>query len=331
MNRLASSDNFAPPLETPVALIIFNRPESTSRVFSAIAKAKPKKLLIISDGPRQSRAGEEKLVEECRRIALSVDWECEVLTNFSDINLGCRDRVSTGLDWVFSQVRETIILEDDCLPSESFFEFASQMLEKYREDENVGSISGSNMPGYEYPTETSYLFSKFPMIWGWATWARVWNKYEVEVPSWPQIKKVGLLSRILRTSKGRSFWIRALDGVHKKKIDTWDYQLSLTQWINGYLSVIPSRNMISNIGFGSEATHTVNPKSVYSNSPRSEMEFPLSHPLEVKADEVHDLAIENEKFQTGALNSVALQVFEILPKNFQKWIVAAASSVLNRK
>ena len=330
MNLLVNSDNLAPPLETPVALIIFNRPDSTSRVFSAIAKAKPKKLLIISDGPRQSRAGEEKLVEECRRIALSVDWDCEVLTNFSDINLGCRDRVSTGLDWVFSQVGEAIILEDDCLPSESFFAFASQMLEKYRKDENVGSISGSNMPGYEYPIETSYLFSKFPMIWGWATWARVWKKYNVEVPSWPQVKRAGLLSSTLRTSKGRDFWIRALDGVHKKKIDTWDYQLSLTQWINGYLSVIPSRNMISNIGFGSTATHTVNPKSVYSNSPRSEMIFPLTHPPAVKADSVHDLALEEEKFQTGALSGFALSVFGVLPPKFQKWIVATITRALKR-
>jgi hypothetical protein len=330
LNLLANSDNLAPPLETPVALIIFNRPDSTSRVFSAIAKAKPKKLLIISDGPRQSRAGEEKLVEECRRIALSVDWECEVLTNFSDINLGCRDRVSTGLDWVFSQVEEAIILEDDCLPSESFFAFASQMLEKYRKDENVGSISGSNMPGYEYPIETSYLFSKFPMIWGWATWARVWNKYQVEVPSWPQVKKAGLLSTTLRTSKGRNFWIRALDGVHKKKIDTWDYQLSLTHWINGYLSVIPSINMISNIGFGAEATHTVNPNSVYSNNPRSEMIFPLTHPSAVKADSVHDLAIEEAKFQTGALSGFALSVFGVLPPKFQKWIVATITRALKR-
>lgn len=328
---MASSEKFPSQLETPVALIIFNRPESTSKVFTAIAKAKPKKLLIISDGPRPSRPGEEKLVKECRSIALSVDWECEVLTNFSESNLGCRDRVSSGLDWVFSQVGEAIILEDDCLPSDSFFPFASQLLEKYRNDKNVGSISGSNMPGYEYPTQNSYLFSKFPMIWGWATWARVWNNFEVEVPSWPQIKKAGLLSTILRTSKGRKFWIRALDGVHKKNIDTWDYQLSLSHWINGYLSVIPSRNMISNIGFGSEATHTVNPNSVYSNSPRGEVVFPLSHPVGVRADEAHDLAIEKEKFQTGVLNSVALKVFEILPKNFQKRIVAAASSVLNRK
>ena len=169
------------------------------------------------------------------------------------------------------------------------------------------------------------------MIWGWATWARVWNKYEVDAPSWTQIKKTGLLRSILSTSKGRNFWIRALDGVQKKRIDTWDYQLSLTHWINGYLSVIPSKNMISNIGFGSEATHTVNPNSVYSNIPRSDMEFPLIHPSEVRADDAHDLAIENEKFRTGVLNSVALKVFEILPKEFQRRIVAASSSVLNRK
>lgn len=317
-------------LNTPVVLIIFNRPDTTREVFEAIAKARPKKLLVVSDGARDSRPGEAELVAECRQIALAVDWECEVLTNFSETNLGCKTRVATGLDWVFSQVEEAIILEDDCLPSESFFVFASQMLEKYRGVENVGSISGSNMPGYKYPEESSYLFSKFPMIWGWATWARVWNKYEVDVPSWPTTKRSGLLRSVLRTPKGRGFWIRALDGVHKKKIDTWDYQLSLTHWINGYLSVIPSKNMISNIGFGAAATHTVNPNSMYSNSPRSEMVFPLTHPSAVKADSVHDLAIEEEKFQTGALSGFALSVFGVLPPKFQKWIVATITRAVKR-
>ena len=317
-------------LNTPVVLIIFNRPDTTREVFKAIAKARPKKLLIVSDGARESRHGEAELVAECRQIALAVDWECEVLTNFSEANLGCKTRVATGLDWVFSEVEEAIILEDDCLPSESFFVFASQMLEKYRSDEAVGSISGSNMPGHKYPDKSSYLFSKFPMIWGWATWSRVWNKYEVDVPSWPITKKSGLLRSVLRTPKGRGFWNRALDGVHKKKIDTWDYQLSLTHWINGYLSVIPSINMISNIGFGAAATHTVNPNSVYSNSPRSEMVFPLTHPSAVKADSVHDLAIEEEKFQTGALSGFALSVFAVLPRELQKWIVATITRAVKR-
>jgi hypothetical protein len=317
-------------LNTPVVLIIFNRPDTTREVFKAIAEARPKQLLVVSDGARDSRPGEAELVAECRQIALAVDWECEVLTNFSETNLGCKIRVATGLDWAFSQVEEAIILEDDCLPSESFFVFASQMLEKYRRTENVGSISGSNMPGYNYLAQSSYVFSKFPMIWGWATWARVWNNYEVDVPSWPTTKRSGLLRSVLRTPKGRAFWIRALDGVHKKRVDTWDYQLSLTHWIHGYLAVIPSVNMISNIGFGAAATHTVNPNSVYSNSPRGEMVFPLTPPPTIKADSLHDLAIEEEKFQTGALSRFALSVFGVLPRAFQKWIVAAITRAAKR-
>lgn len=327
---MASSDNSPPRLETPVAFIIFNRPESTTRVFRAIAKAKPTTLLVISDGPRQSRLGEEKLVAECREIALAVDWECEVFTNFSDNNMGCRDRVSTGLDWVFSKVNEAIILEDDCLPSESFFRFASEMLERYRFNDKVGAVSGSNVAGYDYPKDVSYLFSKFPLIWGWATWARTWKSYDVAISFWPKINSRSLLKSHLTTAGGRRYWKRVLEGVHKGQIDTWDYQLSLAHWMNGYLSIVPTVNLVSNIGFGSEATHTINPDSVYSNTPRGEMELPARHPATLEADLLHDLALEVGKFQEGRFRGTALRFFGVMPNFVKGWIVALFSKLVNR-
>ena len=315
---MTSSETFRPPLETPVALIIFNRPESTSRVFSAIAKAKPKKLLIISDGPRKSRAGEEKLVEECRRIALSVDWDCEVLTNFSDINLGCRDRVSTGLDWVFSEVGEAIILEDDCLPSQDFFRFTSELLERFRNDERIGSISGTYEEGLKASSH-SYHFSQFPRIWGWATWARVWRKYDVAIRQWPGQKRLGFLRTALQTQESRRFWRQNLDAVHSGRIDTWDYQLSLLHWSEKLVSVIPHRNLVSNIGFGPDATHTLNSHSSLANSKTQDLEFPLDHPKVCSQNQALDRAYEQSKFSDSPALMLVTRIFNYLPKSLQEF------------
>ena len=313
---MASSDNFAPPLETPVAFIIFNRPESTSRVFSAIAKAKPKKLLIISDGPRQSRAGEEKLVEECRRIALSVDWDCEVLTNFSESNLGCRDRVSTGLDWVFSQVGEAIILEDDCWPSEDFFRFTSELLERFRNDERIGSISGTWEEGLGAPSH-SYHFSQFPRIWGWATWARVWRKYDVSIRQWPELKKAEFLRTKLRSKKSRRFWRQILDDVYLGKIDTWDYQLTLLHWSEKLVSVIPSKNLVSNIGFGPDATHTLNPHSALANAETRALGSLIDHPTNVFRNEAIDDLYEILRFSKPITLLWLNRIYNSMPSLFQ--------------
>lgn len=146
-------------LKTPIAFLIFNRPDTTEKVFCEIAKAKPQKLLVVADGPRSGKAGEAEKCEQARRIISSVDWECEVLTNYSAVNLGCKRRVSSGLDWVFETVEEAIVLEDDCLPSPSFFPFCEELLARYRQDDRIMQVSGSNY--IDTGTEESYLFSKY--------------------------------------------------------------------------------------------------------------------------------------------------------------------------
>ena len=163
-------------LRTPVALLIFNRPDTTERVFNAVAKARPSKLLVVADGPRDSRPGEAARCEQTRAIIKRVDWDCEVITNFADRNMGCKLRVSSGIDWIFEQVEEAIILEDDCLPDPSFFRFCDEMLERYRDNERVGMVSGGNLQFGRHRGTGSYYFSKYTHIWGWASWRRAWKR-----------------------------------------------------------------------------------------------------------------------------------------------------------
>jgi hypothetical protein len=268
-------------LQTPVAFIIFNRPDTTARVFAEIAKARPPKLLVVADGPRTHRAGEAELCIATRAIIEQVDWPCEVLINYSEVNLGCRKRVSSGLDWVFEQVPEAIILEDDCLPDPSFFRFCQEMLERYRTDQRIGMISGDNFQfGRQFGPE-SYYFSKYVHIWGWASWRDRWqNYYDVSMARWPQVRDGGWAGDLVGSATESAFWTRIFERVHRGEIDTWDYQWVFTNFLYGRLSIMPSVNLISNIGFGQGATHTTG-ESELAELPALPLTFPLVHPIGV--------------------------------------------------
>src|SRR3989344_7840291 len=169
-------------LTTPVAFLLFNRPETTARVFAASARAKPPNLLVVADGPRANRPGEAELCAAARAVIEKVDWDCEVVTHFSEVNLGCKCRMSSGVDWVFQTVPEAILLEDDCLPHPSFFRFCEEMLEGYRNDERISMIGGTNFQKGRERSPDSYYFSRYTHIWGWASWRRAWQKiYDVEM------------------------------------------------------------------------------------------------------------------------------------------------------
>jgi hypothetical protein len=245
-----------------VAFLIFNRPDTTVRVFEEIRRVRPSKLLVVADGPRADRPGESDKCQAVRAVIDTVDWPCEVLKNYSEVNLGCKMRVSSGLDWVFEQVEEAIILEDDCLPDQSFFPFCDELLERYRDDERVIMISGDNFQDGNWTTEESYYFSRYTHIWGWASWRRAWRNYDVEMKEWPIQKKNGLLKKVFPDSIiSRYRWKRIFDSVYDGSIDTWDYQWLLACWKQGGLSCLPKSNLISNIGFGPEATHTSSTES----------------------------------------------------------------------
>jgi hypothetical protein len=244
---------------TPIAFLIFNRPDLTEIVFQAIRRVKPKQLFIIADGPRSTE--EATLCAKSKAIIDQVDWDCEVIKNYSDVNLGCRDRVSSGIDWVFSQVEEAIILEDDCLPSDSFFDFCETMLDCYRDDRRIMMISGDNFQVYREQLPAShaysYYFSKYVHVWGWATWRRAWEFYDVNMSSWPFFQEENLTHSISEDPVEILFWQDIFERVAAGEIDTWDYQWVYTCFHQSGMSIMPTVNLISNIGFRADATHTL--------------------------------------------------------------------------
>lgn len=266
-------------MQTPVALIIFNRPEVTERVFAEVARARPPKLLVVADGPRADRPGEREKCAATRAIIERVDWECEVLTNYSEVNLGCKRRVASGLGWVFEQAAEAIVLEDDCLPHPTFFRFCDELLEKYREDERVMLISGDNFLRGEKETPDSYYFSRYALTWGWASWRRAWRYYDVDMKLWPQLRGTRWLLDLHGDPLAASYWADVLEEVYaSERTRTWDYQLAFACWAFNGLAITPAVNMVTNIGFGAEATHMTMDTSLVSNLPALEMQFPLRHP-----------------------------------------------------
>jgi hypothetical protein len=264
-------------MKTPVAFIIFNRPDTTKRVFEAIRQAKPPKLLVIADGPRADRPGEAEKCAAARAIIEGVDWECEVLTNYSDINLGCGKRPATGIKWVFEQVEEAIILEDDCLPNYSFFRFCELMLEEYRYDQRIMMISGTNWVGEWKSNIQSYHFSYYGGTWGWASWRRAWQYFDYEIKLWEKneirerIRDVIADNEQFR-SREKIYWNTCKNPT---TITWWDYQWGFARLLQSGLSIVPSLNLISNIGFGNDATHTKSNESAVANIKSTEIEFPL--------------------------------------------------------
>ena len=277
-------------LKTPIVFIVFNRPDTTRAVFQAIRAVRPARLLVIADGPRADRPGEPDRCAETRAIIDAVDWPCEVQTNYSSANLGCKKRIISGLDWAFGLVEEAIVLEDDVVPHASFFPFCEEMLERYRDDVRVGMINGGSFLRRPFKPQGSYYFSRFGHVWGWASWRRVWQQYDGDLTRWPEKKAEGWLLELLGNAKVASAWTRSFDSVHQKRIDTWDYQVDFCNWIHGMCAVAPSVNMVSNIGFGVEATHTKE-HSLWSAMDALPMTFPLVHPESVAICEAAD-AIE---------------------------------------
>ncbi|MDD4600549.1 hypothetical protein SDC9_13781 [bioreactor metagenome] len=266
-------------LTTPVAFFIFNRPDTTEQVFEQIRQAKPVKLLVIADGPRSTHPTD---VEKCaitQAIIDKVDWECEVLTNYSEKNLGCKTRMSTGLDWVLSTVKEAIILEHDTLPHPSFFRYCQELLTKYRDDERIMTISGCNFQFAKKRTDYSYYFSHCVHCWGWATWRRAWQYYDVSMSLWPEIANGQWLTAILSQDVGLIYWQKIFDLTYHGYINTWDYQWVFNCWSQNGLCILPNVNLVSNIGFSTEGTHTTNTSSQVANLPVQPMNFPLLHPL----------------------------------------------------
>ncbi|SCL76311.1 hypothetical protein L21_2236 [Methanoculleus chikugoensis] len=270
--------NSSRPLRTPVLFMVFNRLDTTKRVFEAIRRAKPPRLYVAADGPRADRPGEGEKVQAVRDYVMnSIDWDCEIKTLFRDHNLGCKYAVTGAINWFFENEEMGIILEDDCLPDQSFFMFCQELLGRYRDDKRIMMISGDNFQFGKERTENSYYFSRYTHIWGWASWRRAWNLYDCGMSTWPEIYGNRFLKDILSDKRAAKYWESIFNSVYHGSIDTWDYQWVFSCWIQGGLSIIPNRNLVSNIGFGQSSTHTRD-KSPFSNLSTERIEFPLKHP-----------------------------------------------------
>ncbi|MCC7050786.1 MAG: nucleotide-diphospho-sugar transferase [Bacteroidia bacterium] len=234
--------------------MVFNRPDTTKRVFEAIQKAKPPRLYIAADGARDNKEGEKEKVEQVRKFVLeNINWQCKVKTLFRDRNLGCKHAVSSAITWFFENEDMGIVLEDDCLPSQSFFWFCEELLKRYKDDMRIWHIGGANFQDGNWRGDADYYFSKYNHVWGWASWANRWKFYDAEIRG---ISNTDFLNKTFKHPVVRKYWTRVFQTMKKSMLDTWDYQWVFTVWANNGLAIIPNVNMVSNIGFGIDATHT---------------------------------------------------------------------------
>lgn len=266
-----------------VLFLIFNRPNLTQEVFDQIRRARPSQLFIAADGPRLNTLDDRERCIRARQIVEQVDWECQVRTLFRESNLGCKRAVSTAIDWFFEAVEEGIILEDDCVPSQSFFWFCQELLERFRSDSRIMMITGLNRLERWNDVKQDYHFA-YGGIWGWATWRRAWQLYDVDISQWGEPEAMQALRDFVSNENIFAWLEDSLNRVARGAVDTWDYQWMFAMGINSGLSVVPSRNLISNIGFGPDATHTIRKYPETVSLPTYEMTFPLRHRKTVVVD-----------------------------------------------
>lgn len=274
-------------ITVPVVLIIFNRPQLVEKQMKQLERVQPQKLFIISDGARAEKEGEEELVLQSRKIAENVSWQCEVEKVYAEHNMGCDDRIVSGLNSVFSKVEEAIILEDDCLPNESFFTYCQEMLYQYKENRDIMYISGCKWAS-QYPVKCSYGFSYNTGTWGWATWSRAWSEWHWSIDEWEE-KKWNWLKGIY-SYRFRRNWIRDVEKYIKKGKIPWDYVWRFC--VGKRMSVFPSVNLIQNIGFGVDATHTT--EEDYGYDPQTYEMKEIIHPLNVAPDRGYPRAVEKQ-------------------------------------
>ena len=243
-------------LDVTVAFVVFNRPESTRLSFQSIRAAQPKRLFLISDAAREHVEGEAALVQQARQIAEAVDWPCDVQRIYADHNLGCGERISSGISEAFKHVERLIVLEDDCVADPSFFDFCHNLLDRYQADERVMAVSGNNFQHGIRRTAASYYFSKYPHCWGWATWRRAWQHFRLGIPDWPRYRDEGHLASVCHSQLEIDYWIKMFNRVHQRQVNSWAIPWTLACWMQHGLTAIPAVNLVTNIGYGLQATHT---------------------------------------------------------------------------
>jgi hypothetical protein len=297
-------------LETPVLFLIFNRPDTTEKVFKEIKKAKPKQLFVAADAPREGVEGEKEKCKKTKEVVAEIDWDCEVKRLYRDKNLGCKKAVNGAIDWFFENVEQGIILEDDCLPNQSFFIFCQQMLRRYKDDKRIMQVTGTNLSSeYNRDPDYSYYFSQYGSIWGWATWKRAWKLQDLEMQKFKEIYDKNYFEDIFRTDLEKKNRIENYKKCYNNGMNAWDYQWSFAKVINNGLIIVPKKNLIKNIGFGEEATHTkkISNKHIKENE---EIKFPLDHPDFLFVDRKQDLYQVEKFFSSNKFKTLLKKIID---------------------
>lgn len=272
-------------LVTPVLLLLFNRPDATAQVFEQVRSQKPRQLFIAADGPRNGNREDAENCRLVRELVSTTDWDCEVKTLFHDENLGCKLAPATAINWFFGHVESGIILEDDCLANDSFFNFCEVLLQRYIHNQEVMMICGTSYQ--EKPlTVDSYYFSRYPHVWGWATWKRAWAHYSFELDKYSEAERLAVLSDVFSNKREVRLWCDNMRMI-VNGLNTWDYQWMYSIWKNNGVCIVPWKNMVTNIGFGQNATHTTDQYSTQSKMQRYDL-AEIRHPAVIAVNEQAD-------------------------------------------
>ena len=285
---------------TPILLLVFNRPRETKFVFEHIRAIRAPKLFIACDGPREGNDDDVKDIAEVMSIVKNIDWECECKYLFRDKNLGCGKAVLGAFTWFFSEVERGIILEDDCIPNLSFFKFCQEMLFRYENNDSIMVISGTNIMS-DFVSTSDYAYSSFPIMWGWATWKKAWEKFDLEMKDWPSVtKNTNLITHGIYKWRKHPVFIEYFMNTYKKvnqKDLAWDHQWIFSNWLNNGLTVVSSKNLIHNIGFGEKSNSTKEDNLNRENLGSYFSYPPYVSPKTIAVNEELDLYISKKWFQ----------------------------------
>lgn len=286
-------------LETPVTVIFFRRPDALRSVMERVREVRPRSLYLVADGPREHVEGEAALCAETRDVAEAlVDWPCTVHRNYAAANMGCGPRPASGISWVLQQEPATIILEDDCVAEPTFFHFCQELLARYANDERVAQVCGSSFHPELLDPRYSYGYSRYPLCWGWATWRRAWQHFDYSMSHWPASRADGMVAKILENPGDRAYWDRHFQRIYEGDDTVWDMRWTYAVWRERMVTIVPRTNLVTNVGFGTNSTHTSDTCSG-GNVPSAPIEFPLRHPPVVLRAEDHDNLIEKTLFVKG--------------------------------
>lgn len=299
----------------PVLLTVFNRPHETRQVLERLRQVQPQKIFIAADGPRNGQAEDLTLCKEVRRLIKDeIDWHAEVITDFSSRNLGLRRRMVSAITWALEHEDRVIVLEDDCIPNDSFFRFSTKLLDRYADDQRIGVITGNNFQPVGFECDASYYFSRYPHCWGWATWRRAWNYYDDAMSDWIKVRESEWLKTIFCDPLEALYWKQIFDDTHSGKIESWAYRWTYSCWRKEMLTITPAVNLVTNIGIGNSATNTRSLDPTKHKLKNNNLTFPLKHTKLIGLNSVADNHVQKKHFGRARDNSIHGKIKKLLLK-----------------